>query len=218
MIPLYIINFNRLEYVKQLLAYVEKLRDVEPIIIDNQSTYPPLLEWYEQCPVDIVHMDHNDGPRAAWSGCVDLQRSKYFAVTDPDIDLSGVPKDVMDLLQDGLEHEDVEKCGVSLRIDDLPDTTMGIRARTHEAGFWVDRRDEWFFNAEIDTTFALYRSSRPGFVYGPALRTDWPYIARHLPWYITEETATDEDRYYWQHLDKPMYVTWSRELRSEFSK
>lgn len=42
-----IINWNRLEYPKNMADWLAENGTVEPIIVDNGSTYPPLLEYYE---------------------------------------------------------------------------------------------------------------------------------------------------------------------------
>jgi hypothetical protein len=44
---------------------------VEPIIVDNASTYPPLLSWYETNPCKVIRLSINCGHRAPWEqGCV----------------------------------------------------------------------------------------------------------------------------------------------------
>ena len=48
-IPVIINNFNRLEYLKKLIESLE-IRGYRNIyIIDNLSTYPPLLQYYNTC-------------------------------------------------------------------------------------------------------------------------------------------------------------------------
>ena len=43
-----------------------------------------------------------------------------------------------------------------------------------------------------------------------AIRTDFPYIARHLDWYIDSEHLTDEQAYYRLHA-RPGITSWSLE-------
>ena len=47
-IPIVINNFNRLGYLKRLIASLESRGYKNIHIIDNNSTYPPLLEYYEK--------------------------------------------------------------------------------------------------------------------------------------------------------------------------
>jgi len=211
MIPVYITTFNRLAYVQDMVACLVGVPDVEPIIVDNASTYSPLIEWYRDCPVEVIRRDTNGGPRAVWATpAIDFRRTTYYAVTDPDLDLSGVPTDFLAVLCDGLErNRDVMKCGLSLEIDDLPSLPMTARILAWESKFWSDRLDSQFFRADVATTLAVYSAARGYAHYRPALRSDRPYTARHRPWYVTSETATDDDRYYWSHLEHKQTLGWS---------
>lgn len=201
MTPIYITSYNRLTYLRQMVDYLLQVPDVDITVIDNVSTYPPLLEWYTTCPVKVIRLQRSVGPRAAFSGCVAIPLESRFIQTDPDLDLTGIPKDFLQLLHRGLdENPDICKVGFSLELEDLPrDGIVAGAAREVEAGYWTNRRGD-FYDAMIDTTFALYRSGRPC-VYGPGLRTDRPYTARHLPWYNTLENITEEDSYYIDHID-----------------
>lgn len=216
-IPVYINNYNQLATVRAMVAYLLRVPQVEPVIVDNASTYPPLLEWYAECPVRVVRLDCNLGPLGVWSSGVDLHASDYFGVTDPDLDLSGIPVDCVEILCGGLDrYDDVKKCGLSLEIDDLPDTPVAARAREYEAKYWQVRRDNAFYLANIDTTFAMYRGTRASWGgYGPALRADRPYTARHRPWYVTPDSVTDEDLYYWEHC-KGGVSYWGAQLKHEY--
>jgi hypothetical protein len=43
-----------------------------------------------------------------------------------------------------------------------------------------------------------------------ALRTGFPYVARHLPWYADSAHLGDEDRYYRAHAD-PTISNWDQD-------
>lgn len=210
--PVYLNVRDRLTTTRKLAEQCAKLPGAEVIIIDEASTHPPLLEWYCDCPYQIVRFDKNHGPRGAWLGMLDhaAQGITRYVVTDSDLDLDGVPGDVLELLAAGLERYPwAVKAGLSLEIDDLP---AGYPHRetviSRESVFWNDRLDFEFFKADIDTTFAMYRTEGPQGVYGPALRTDRPYTARHVPWYTEAGKETAEDVYYWRHLN-PYGIFWS---------
>lgn len=211
-IPVYINNFNRLTWLQWQLTYLETVPDIEVVIIDNASTFPPLVDWYDRkCPVRVVRLSENRGPRAAWTGCVRLRRGTYFAVTDPDLDLSEVPADFVSVLIGGLEdNPSILKCGLSLEINDIPDGMPMKRAVLKREGcWWVTRHNSTWWKANVATTMAVYRAARPRCNYGPALRSDRPYTARHLPWYITPGSETYEDWYYWRHLQFKNTLGWS---------
>ncbi len=127
--------------------------------------------------------------------------SAYYVVSDPDLLLDSCPFDLIDVLVEGwIRYPSVSKVGVSLEIDDLPTTSpLAESVRGWESQFWRDRRDDKFFNAAIDTTLALYRVDIPfarAKATGNSLRTDRPYTARHLPWYIDPSKMSSEEEYY----------------------
>ena len=134
-----IINYNRVTYVKQMADWCAE-HNLIPIIIDNHSDYPPLLEYYYQCPYTVYRMKNNIGHKV----CAILDLRKLFGitgryiVTDPDLDLSGIPDDFLEVLNEGLDrYPDRVKCGFSLEIDDLPNTEEAhyIKNR-HELDYW----------------------------------------------------------------------------------
>lgn len=53
-IPVYIISFNRLSCLKQLVARLERAGYSNIHIVDNGSSYPPLLEELDKTP-HVVH-------------------------------------------------------------------------------------------------------------------------------------------------------------------
>ncbi len=121
---------------------------------------------------------------------------------DSDIDLSGCPKDIFSLLRSGLdEHPGFEKTGPSLEIEDLPDEyPLKKKVIEWEGGrFWKNRLDDKWWIADIDTHMCMHRAGTGWGGYGPSLRSDRPYIVRHILWYITPETVTEEDIYYAIH-------------------
>lgn len=196
-------NRNRLTSLRKMVDYLVGLGGVQIAVVDNASTWPPLLEWYEQNPwLRVIHLGYNGGPQAPFEVLRQALPSPYYAVTDSDLDLGGVPADLLDVLRRGLDaHSEILKVGLSLETDDLPRTRLGDAARQHEARFWQDRLDGAWWKADVDTAFALYRAGEGWGGYGPSLRADRPYTARHLPWYATAENLTDEDRYYAEHCE-----------------
>ena len=226
MIPV-IIN-NRDLMPQKLLRQILDLRGVGPIhLIDNASTYPPLLEWmsvrsYEFRNVAIWRNSSNGGPRAAcrlvntmrdaWT----VQGIQYYATTDSDLDLEGVPVDALQVFSHELAVTgSLVKVGCALRIDDLPDTRVGRAAKWNEGQHWKtgfpigfshigvgENRVAPAFQADIDTTFAVYRLNPPWTgAYGPSVRVAGEYQARHLPWYHTDENRPPDYQWYLQHAD-----------------
>jgi hypothetical protein len=86
-----------------------------------------------------------------------------------------------------------------LKIDDLPDhCRFAEEVRTWEAQFWERELAPGLYDAQIDTTFALYQRGVP-FQIHSGIRTDKPYLARHTAWYADSNAPTDEERYYREH-------------------
>ncbi|MBQ6198614.1 MAG: glycosyltransferase family 2 protein [Bacteroidales bacterium] len=203
-IPIIINNYNRLDSLKQLIHSLESRGYANIIILDNASTYPPLLEYYKTIPYDVVHLGGNYGFMALWRTAVYKRfKSSFYVYTDPDIVLDKqCPDDFMEFLLSSLKrHPSCLKIGLGIRIDDLPDC---YKDKSHvvswETQYWQNRVDDYLFIARVDTTFALYRpyckgGSSPHLTY----RTDFPYVIRHLPWYNDSNNLSDEERYYIAH-------------------
>jgi hypothetical protein len=207
--PVYINNRDRLTSTRGLVDYLHQIPDAYPIIVDNGSTYPPLMEWYDTQPTNVIFLN-NLGPWAPWTLNKIERERDFYVVTDSDLDLTGVPLDVLDHLRQGLE--DNPKClkaGLSLRIDDLPDTIHSKIIQEWEQRFWAKEIDGWY-HVDTDTTFAMYRARTPVLPNGrvdvrPAIRADYPYTASHIPWY---QQDTDEERYFFEHANAN-WSTWS---------
>lgn len=221
-IPIYINNFNRLTYLQGMVEYLRPLPGTRTVIIDNNSTYPPLLEWYKRkCPCQVIYLDDNHGHHAPWSqGIVQCGEAGYYehktqwgsdwyVVTDPDLDLTGVPTDLIDVLIQGMTLWSRHlKCGLSLEIDDVPPWAKE-RCEKNERHFWAEPLDARYFRAPTDTTFAIYRAT-VGAAHAtriePCVRTNRPYTAKHIPWYHDVKNLSEEDAYYYQHCGKS--ATW----------
>lgn len=213
-IPVYITTFNRLTTTRAMVEWVESTPFARPIIVDNGSTYKPLLRWYKKEPCEILR-GPNKGPRSAWHYINrSVLWSSHYVVTDGDLDLSGCPTDMIGYLIDGLEsNPEYCKCGPGLEIGDLPDGYPLKHEVIHEESKFWQKRVGPFFDAIIDTTFSVYKAHTPVCTYGPALRADYPYVARHVPWYIVPGTESKEEKYYHQFLQHEPGLRWSPALK-----
>ena len=68
-IPIIINSFNRLTTLRRLIASLEQRGLTNIHILDNCSTYPPLLEWYATGGggYDIIRLPKNLGFKALWN-------------------------------------------------------------------------------------------------------------------------------------------------------
>ena len=214
-IPVIVNVRDRLTPLLALVEWLERAGHTEIWLVDNSSTYPPLVAWLQQTRHHVVHAGANLGHRAPWlSGLIaDIGVDSYFVVTDPDVvPDDGCPPDAVAHLRRLFDrYPDIDKVGLGLRIDDLPDA-YAHRAEVvaWESRFWTDELAPGVFRAAVDTTFCLYR---PGLGHRDdnALRTGPPYVARHVPWYVDSAALTDEDRYYRAHAD-PLVSNWDQEV------
>ncbi|MGH9200228.1 MAG: class I SAM-dependent methyltransferase [Vicinamibacterales bacterium] len=60
-VPIFINNFNRLTSTRALASWVAELPGTRVIILDNDSDWPPVLEWYEHCPFEVRKLRANLG-------------------------------------------------------------------------------------------------------------------------------------------------------------
>lgn len=213
-IPIIINNYNRVTTLKRLILDLEKRGYKNLYIIDNKSTYPPLLEFYENCPYPVFRLKKNIGFKALWrSGLWYKFFNGYYCYTDSDLSLSEeCPDDFMSVFYNLLKkYPEVFKVGFSLKIDDLPDNyNQKKKVINWESKFYQKEKEKNVFIAPIDTTFALYRpftrrGKRDGSV--EILRVGFPYQCHHLPWYENSNNLTEEELYYNKSLNKPTH--WS---------
>jgi hypothetical protein len=210
-VPIFIISRDRLSSLIELASWLLLAGHDEIYIVDNSSTYPPLVKWLDETDITVVRLAENHGPLAPFIAGVVAQyaANRRFVITDPDvIPTEESPLDAISYFSNLLDrYPDIVKVGFGLRIDDLPNR---YRARSdviaHEGQFWSTEVEPGVYIAPIDTTFAIYRAGTP-FVIKPALRTGAPYLARHLPWYADSSSPTAEQLYYEQHSMKGV-VSW----------
>lgn len=201
-VPVLLNSFNRLGCLRRLIAWLQEAGYVNLYVIDNASTYPPLLDyltWLRNGRATVIRLPKNFGPRVLWRQRL-LSRmgiETEYIYTDPDVvPARECPRDLIGKLQSVLaDHPNVGKAGVGLRLDDLPSWYQHKAAAiSWERQFWVRPAGPGLFHAPVDTTFALYR---PGGSRGRGgIRTGWPYVAAHEGWYLNSAWPSEEDLFY----------------------
>ena len=192
-------NRDLVSWPKQMVENILGLSGVaEILILDNGSSSRDLMRWYKDIEIP-VHFLENLGHTAPWeSGLVASLNNDLYVVTDPDLDLSELPTDALEQMALVLdEHPRLGKIGLSLRTDDIPDSSPYynhvltyeaiIQSRPHPASPLI-------LDAPVDTTFALYDRNHLSSYAVTGARMKPPYCARHLPWYVTE--PDEEFSYY----------------------
>ena len=189
--------------LRSLLSYLERAGCQRVFLVDNDSSYSPLLEFFATTPHPVIRLGGNLGHQALWEGGVlaQLGINGSFLISDPDVvPIEECPLDAIDYLQEILAaYPDRNKAGLGLRIDDLP---PHYRFRDEvvlwEGQFWERTLAPRLYDAPIDTAFALLRHPGARGIDG-CVRTGYPYLARHTDWYQDTEHPTDEERYYRDH-------------------
>lgn len=213
-IPVIINNFNRYTMLVKLIEALEKRNYTNIYIIDNNSTYPPLLEYYKECPYKIFRLDKNLGFKALWKSKISKQLcNDYYIYTDSDVvPIEECPDNFIDKMFTLFKkYKYAYKIGLSLRIDNLPDHyKFKQKVIDAEKMDHLTKNEDDLYRRATDTTFALYRPrvklSRSR--YAEAYRTSHPYQAEHLPWYMNSDNLPEEELYYIEHCMKP--TTWSK--------
>lgn len=199
-------NRNLLTWPRAMVERIMKYEGVGRIIIlDNDSTYPPLLEYYSTKPCEIIYLHENLGHTAPWlSGVANNQKEEYV-VTDPDLDLSDTPDDSLLFLKEKMNEHNIQKIGFGLDWQSVNKNSRYYHhLQTYEKSRWEKAKEinNVFFGIDIDTTFALYHRELKQHILG-GVSTGHPYIARHMPWYfsVEERIANDEFTYYLNHAN-----------------
>lgn len=207
-IPIIINNYNRLTTLKQLIEVLETRGYSNIHIIDNASTYEPLLKFYETCPHNIFRLKKNVGHKSIWkTGIHKKFCQSFYAYTDSDvIPHENCPDDFLEhFWKIMMRYKFATKVGFGLKIDDLPDS---FHHKQHiidsESIYWKHKEEDGLYRAPIDTTFALYRPYSKTNVnwYVQHFRTADDYIACHLPWYNDTKNLSEEELYYVKSCSK----------------
>lgn len=201
-------NRNRLTTTKKM---VEKLLSINPneqiIIIDNGSTYPPLLEWYNKI-IDTVNIrfHKNEGHLALWATGLYKELGEYFIYTDADIILpDNLPLDWKEIMFNTMmKYPEYKKIALGLRIDDLPENYLfKNQVKRNEGRWWLEEVEPNLYKADTDTTFALMKNFGDNCY--PSLRIcREDLICRHHGWYLCLDNLDDEEKYYLDHLENTM--------------
>ncbi|MDR7372327.1 glycosyltransferase family A protein [Flavobacterium aquidurense] len=207
-IPIIIISFNQLFYLKQLIDFLKKHNYNNIVIVDNNSSYAPLLKYFDEIEstVTIHRLKENFGHLVFWKikALYERYSKGYYVVTDADILPSDdCPADFLLKFKNILDNDfKFNKVGFSLKIDDIPDTNLNKdKIVKWESRFWEQKTKEGNYIAKIDTTFALYR---PGYKYSvdnfmKAIRTKHPMEAIHGGWYINNKELNEEQDFYYKN-------------------
>jgi SAM-dependent methyltransferase len=200
-IPVILNNRNRLASLRRMIDWLLAAGCLDIRILDNDSHYPPLLEWYRDLParVSLHRLSANVGPWAFWQTGLHRHLTTPYIVSDADL----VPADfcpsdlVARLAAVAQRYPDSGKVGPGLSLESIsPSYGQSVAAHQWEARFWSKPVAPGLFAAAVDTTFALYQPGADFAMRGENLRLGYPYLLDHTPWQVDETALTAEENYY----------------------
>lgn len=208
----FINNRNWLTWPKQM-ALMLREDGHEVIFIDNASTYEPLLDWYSSEKFKVYRLP-NLGKDAGFISKIVLEETEPYVYSDPDYDLSMIPKDWDKILLEGINKFNITKAGLSWIESTVPEENPAYtldQFDKYPQGFiktCYPSIDGGWINYPCDTSFAVYRPKTNFSISG--IRKDFPYSGIHMPWHITLDTPknpskmgvlfNDEIEYYFDHV------------------
>ena len=231
---IFICSYNRLEPLKALFNALVSRGYYNIVILDNCSTYQPLLDWYRTLDKgEVYYCAQNYGPEALdcvrhyepafWEKYNHVVLNQYHVYTDSDVvPVEEVPDTFIDDMVELCKKYQIPKLGLSLKIDDIPDHfVLKDRVVKHESSFFereyiIDEKCQ-LFKAPVDTTFAV---NSPGLACGYsdfAYRAAGNYFARHTPWYFDSNNLPVDEIYYLDHISGAR-PHWSNALKEVLSK
>ena len=208
-IPFVTIAYNNYtfikKYVEQVLPYTNKI-----IIIDNHSTYPPLLEYYKTITtihkeISIIVMDKNYGHGVYCEEAKHLLPDLY-CLSDPDIEFNkDLPDNFVDILINLSHKYKTIRVGFAIKLDYenfIKHNDFHIKIFHFESQYWVNKVNDSEYEmyiAPIDTTFSLINYAYAHIQHIRAIRVAGNFTCRHLPWYedyISTHIPPDELQYW----------------------
>ena len=208
-IPIFINARDRVGVMKQQVDWLLNAGYNNLIILDNKSSYPPLLEYYRTFinddRVKTVALGQNLGFKAIWKSNIleFLDIRTPYVYTDPDlVPIDSCPKNfVQKLLKILKQNPLIKKVGLGMVYDDIT---------FYDKDYWQDIESHYYdftdvakdlFYIQVDTTLALYVNCRH-YNLRFSMRTLGDMMARHLPWYFDYNNLPEDEQYYLDHADK----------------
>ena len=207
-VPIFINARDRLGVMKKLIDWILDAGYRKLIILDNNSTYPPLLEYYSvlerDSRVKIILLGKNLGYKALWlSGVLErLQIATPYVYTDPDIlPIERCPKDFVKQMMKILDaNHEIRKVGLGLVTEDITFFNREECQKNAAKLFNGTQVGDNLYFAQVDTTFAIYSNVRH-YSLRFSLRTTGNLRAYHLPWYYDYDNLPDDEKYYLEHAE-----------------
>jgi FkbM family methyltransferase len=214
-IPVVIIGYNQLSYIKNMVSQLEKYTS-DIIIVDNNSSYEPLLNYYaNDFKYTLLRQKQNHGYTVVYSEFVQNLLGNIYIMTDPDLQFnSKLPDNFIESLLHVSNYFKAYKVGFALFIesDDLRTDIFyqGKSIKEWEAPSW--QKDLYYpmnpnlllYDVGIDTTFCLVNKTYPNNL---NIRVAGDFTCLHLPWFKNFKDFLTEGEYEF-YLQNNISTSW----------
>jgi glycosyltransferase involved in cell wall biosynthesis len=224
-IPIVINSYNQPAYLRRMVVQLVDRGYENLLILDQASTYPPLLEMLETLErrFTVLRMARNNGPHWLFTSGFCAKLPVHFVYTDADLQFSDAlgPLFIDEMLEVCMELSAC-KLGMALdvsRPDAMRNFNINISGKSYtlvewEKQFWTRRMTmkggHEVYRAPVDTTFAIYNRT----VFDAYLRRFYEtkvfdcmsvpnsfriagdFTCVHLPWMKDTLTSREEEEYY----------------------
>jgi len=200
-IPVLICSYNRCHFLKKLIAQLNKL-NIKPIVIDNNSKQKKLLKFYKNKKYRknfyLLKLIKNYGPNVIYKPFIFNNLPRYFAYTDPDIEINkNIKKNFLEILKKYTEKYKVQKVGFAINYKNLKNVKIRISVRNKNNKIVekilslkkeakkkrkIIEKNPTVYDTKIDTTFALYNKKFVKKNKLEALSLGDEFTCKHLPW------------------------------------
>lgn len=213
-IPIVILNKDRLVPLQELVISLQVRGYNNIIIIDNQTTYQPTLDWYKSSGLNVFYnnidatlYDTGTFYRLAFELNHPIFSEivkDYYVFTDSDVvPQESAPDNFIECMINVCKETQLHKVGLALQIDDLPDTSFSQHIKAVEANYWCNKFHHELYeiwHAGVDTTFAVYAPNSKPLLNCYVLRMAGDFTAKHMPWYYDINNMPADEYYYLEHL------------------
>jgi hypothetical protein len=222
-LPIYIPCFNNPTYTKQMIDQLSSYGLHNLTLIDNASTYRPMLKLLDQCAkqFNVIRLNKNLGPRHLVLDPINYHLlPDLFCLTDPDLKFNiRMPANFIAQLVLLSNKYEIGKVGLALSIadrDQMHDRNYkletDLKIWEHEQQYWNEEIEKLesgdpVYKADIDTTFSVYNKKffeKTGFF--RALRVAGTFTCRHMPWYRDNGMPAKEEDFYKKAAEYSYYL------------